>query len=283
MWEFLSSFRVHPSNDPIMGLLGWEAGRGLMGCDDMLKVAPFVALTLFIAVHVTYFLVRPAVRTWEAAPGKLSGDDLAKEVAFGVVGIMIHCYMGPAAFNGVLNSNAYGLSHNALLGHPDAFEGHQEWIDISNANSCVGFVFTGYAFYITVMWCLGWEHGKDKIAHHIVFLSLALLLSGTNTFSELAVYAMSMELSTIPLNVNHITAHIKSARKLHLASGLLFIISFVCVRIFFFGYGLARNIGYFVEDPTKCHLPFPVADCVGCFLWRMASSSVLVEADYSEN
>ena len=262
MWGLLSSFRVHPSNDPVMGLLGWEAGRGLMTVDDMIKISPIVAIVLFITVHLVYFLIRPVVRKWEAAPGKSSGDDLAKEVSFGVVGVMIHSYMGPAALNGVFNSNVYELSHAALLGHPDAFKGNQDWIDISNANSCVGFVFTGYAAYITVMWILRWEHGFDKIAHHIVFLSLALLLSGTNSFSELAVYAISMELSTIPLNINIITSHLKSARKLHLLSGLLFIITFVVVRIFFFGYGLAMNISYFIEDSSKCHLPYPVAATV---------------------
>merc|ERR1711879_105143 len=86
-------------------------------------------------------------------------------------------------------------------------------------------------------------------------------LAGSNAFGRLSSQAMSMEISTVFLNLALLCSWFDS-KMCKLAStvlGLMFVVSFIALRIFFFGYGLLVQWGEFVEAPSLAPLPTPLA------------------------
>eukprot|EP01061_Rhynchopus_euleeides_P008532 TRINITY_DN1765_c2_g1_i1.p1 TRINITY_DN1765_c2_g1~~TRINITY_DN1765_c2_g1_i1.p1 ORF type:complete len:310 (+),score=137.50 TRINITY_DN1765_c2_g1_i1:69-932(+) len=257
---------MDPSVDPVMQLAGWRSDdTQVRGFHSMLTVAPVVMGVLLAGVvffrYASAALMRGAVPK-EGAP---HGDELYKQMAFCLVGIAFHGYLGPAAIYGAFTS--LDCPYEASVGNREALAGSQsEWVGVTNQQAVVGELFTGYAAFITVMWLLGWEEGLDKIVHHVVFLFLAVVLSGNYAFCRLSSFAMAMEMSTVPLNINMMTGWFTSTKTIHLVSGGIFILSFIAFRIFFFGYGLAVAISEFSTNPSAVPLPFPLS-CLVLFLF----------------
>ncbi|KAJ9439622.1 hypothetical protein DIPPA_23236 [Diplonema papillatum] len=224
-------------NDPVMAAMGWKENQGVRGWDYLAYTAPAFCLALFVAVHAVRFLLA-SFSTWRVKPGVgLTPAEAHKQIAFCTVGIVLHLYLGPAAIVGVLRSE--DMPWAVQVGNRDAIAAApQGQRDVLNTQAILGEMFTGYAAYITIMWSLGWEKGFDKLVHHIAFLCLAVLLAGTYSFHVLSSYAISMELSTPFLNLSIVSGWLEGHNRLAMLFGLLFIVTFIGVRIFFFGSGL---------------------------------------------
>ena len=253
---------MDPSFDPVAKLLGWSAdSTDVRSVDTSFTVAGIVAVGLLVSVVLLRYTAGELARKFATKDGAPKGEELAKQAAFCIVGMVFHCYLGPAAINAAVLSE--GCPWEASVGNRAALEGSQkEWMPLVNYQGIMGEIFMGYAFYITIMWVAGWEEGFDKIVHHIVFLFLSLVLAGNFAYPRLAAFAISMEASTIFLDVNMMSGWYPKLKIVHLLFGVLFILSFIALRIFFFGYGMFIALKGFAENPTAAPIPVPLSALV---------------------
>eukprot|EP00755_Sulcionema_specki_P019979 Sspe_Gene.70815::Locus_41850_Transcript_1_1_Confidence_1.000_Length_1180::g.70815::m.70815 len=245
--------------DAVAKLMGYKPGADLRGWGTMQVTVPMVALVLLIAVFTFRVVADVATRTLKLSKTAPPRGEVGKQVAFGVVGILLHSYLGPAALFTAMDM--LPATPGQAAGNRAALSAAPEWYDRHNAAQVNGEIFTGYAVYITIMWLLGWEKGVDKIIHHVVFLFLAVTLAGSNVFARLSSFAMAMELSTPFLNINLISDWFDGRlfRITHLIMGSLFILSFVFLRIGVFGYGLFTTMYHYYMDRSIAPLPEPLA------------------------
>ena len=254
-----------PQHDPVMALAGWKQGStSLRTAQDVLETAPYVTGGLMASAVVVFILCKLLLEGSKSLTAKAPPF---KEMAFCLVGSLFHMYLGPAALFAAWN--AMDMPYAEGAGNREALAASKVWIDTANSMSVLGELFTGYAVYIMIMWVLGWEErGKDKLVHHCVFLFLGLCLSTHFALPKLSVFAISMELSTPFLNLSIIFGWFnkKWCKVMHLVMGVLFIVLFFAVRIFFFGYALFTTLAEFHADPSVVPLPFPLA-CFVLFLY----------------
>eukprot|EP01062_Namystynia_karyoxenos_P063958 TRINITY_DN56807_c0_g1_i1.p1 TRINITY_DN56807_c0_g1~~TRINITY_DN56807_c0_g1_i1.p1 ORF type:complete len:304 (+),score=108.79 TRINITY_DN56807_c0_g1_i1:82-993(+) len=256
------------ADDPGLSLLGYREGMPVRGWDHLPGVAGSVAGILVAAAVLLRFLYIPVFQflPLNEKPSTPSRDDAPKQAAFCTVGIFIHLWLGCTALRAALASE--DMPPDVAAGNRLALSTSDSWRDLYNVHSVCGQFFTGYAIYITIMWLAGWEEGLDKIAHHIVFLFLAVVLAGSGAMGRLSSTAMSMEFSTVFLNSNLIFGWIKHpvAKMLHLGHGVCFVLSFVALRIIFFGRGLMMQWRDFLADGNAAPLPPALtALCIGLF------------------
>lgn len=223
-------------DDPGLKLLGFRRGMDVRGWEGL-----SYSVTVAVILLATAFFLR-AVFSVGCKGAKLTDhketpthEEIPKQAAFCLIGCFIHAWLGRlclyAAFAGE------NMPVLAAAGNMEALNREPAWKDLYNVYSLCGEFFAGYAMYISAMWLLRWEHGIDKLIHHIVFLSLGITLAGSGALGRLSVRAMSMEITTVFLNSAMMAAWFQGPmfKMINLACGGLFIIGFILVRIIFFG------------------------------------------------
>eukprot|EP01063_Lacrimia_lanifica_P011125 TRINITY_DN1790_c0_g3_i1.p1 TRINITY_DN1790_c0_g3~~TRINITY_DN1790_c0_g3_i1.p1 ORF type:complete len:314 (+),score=123.41 TRINITY_DN1790_c0_g3_i1:46-942(+) len=247
------------AKDPVMAFAGWSATEGRAVLEYEIIMKPFVLQVLgamFALCFCSYFVLGALAPGWVLSDKAHSDrSEVVKESALCFAGIVIHSYMGlkAACTAWMMRDMPFALAvanREAVAAAPEAM-GHL------NAAGVLGEIFLAYILYVTVMWTLGWEKGMDKGIHHVVFFFLAMLLAGWSFCHRLAVFAIAMELSTVPLNINLWAGWMKHWKLTHLIFGALFVLCFFFVRIFFYGYGLATTLSGAAEHGVGV---VPVAD-----------------------
>eukprot|EP00756_Hemistasia_phaeocysticola_P016258 Hpha_TRINITY_DN15465_c3_g10::TRINITY_DN15465_c3_g10_i1::g.175200::m.175200 len=223
-------------DDPGLKLLGYRRGmevRGWEGLSYSAAVAGILLTTAFILKFIFSIGCRGAKLTDSShtpAP-----EDVPKQASFCLIGVFIHAWLGRVClYASLAGENMPAL---AAAGNREALAKDADWKDLYNVYSLCGEFFAGYAMYITVMWLLQWEKGVDKIIHHMVFLTLGVTLAGSGALGRLSSRAMAMELTTVFLNSAMMAEWFQggSFKMIKMVCGGLFVLSFIIIRIFFFG------------------------------------------------
>lgn len=115
----------------------------------------------------------------------------------------------------------------------------------------MGALFNGWILFQCMWWILGWEAGIDKLIHHVIFLIPAIVGQYYHIMAELVVFAISMETSTPALAMMLLTRQVEGHERAVAISGGIFSVLFLVIRIFVYGYGLARSWSFWVDPPSS--------------------------------
>lgn len=110
--------------------------------------------------------------------------------------------------------------------------------------------FTGYLLFLNLGLVMRWESDWDNYVHHIGFLVLTLISTHYPIFPELGMFALAMELSTIPLSFMLVLREPKGYEwALERVLGPIFGITFMLTRVVLFGVALFRHFSLYLSDP----------------------------------
>jgi len=237
----------------------------------VLAVLGWTTLFSIYAYGLKFLLMTKKLPMSEAAKGRgTSREEFAKNVASCIVAITTHLYLGPTALmlSFRYQAGGYPAALSAFLQPAPPVEA------LENDRLCcqVGELFTGNILYQVIFWLLRWETGFDTLLHHIGFFVAGYLILDLTVFGKLSAGAMSMEVSSVFLSLHLMFRQIdgKLCALVSEAAAAVFALSFILVRIFWYGF-IVIDFNYnFWMEPFKLtsDMVVPKAYCA-CFVFSL--------------
>ena len=225
---------------------------GLVTQHDTTITITVTALACTVCTMIFHRLVRTS--GWQlnsdAAKFGMTMEVFSKGASCNLACMVMHSGLGPAALYAFLlagdwhDGGRFDLSPKAL-GTPSGVL-TSDPADLSHirlVQHC-GALFTGFSLYQNIMWLCDWDGDRyDPVSlfHHVVLFSCGLILSYNVCLLQLAVAAISMELSSPLLNVMLTFRQVKGKEWLAFAAGPAFVLVFFATRVISFGYQVSRH------------------------------------------
>jgi len=204
------------------------------------SAAIFTVITLTAAWALRHFLPEKLPFSDGAVQRRVTREVYIKECAQYVTCVIMTLVLAPA---GIYYAYLFETSASRELGigDPAGFvgpEGHAiMWINIYKHTAVLGETFAGYMLFLIVFWCLGWEKGLIPLVHHTMFFTIAVYLLSHMVLPKIALLALTMEMSSLPLAVHNFSRQLNGWEITAKWSGAIFAIMFLFFRMLLFGYG----------------------------------------------
>lgn len=213
----------YPMEDTVKACLAWAAAYSIY------------------AVVLRHVFRRLGLRLSDAAKKAGTKEDaFCCEAAQCMVAITSHILLGPLALvlaaRYCLGPGEIGLG-STFDDNPDAWLRRMDRLSLM-----CGEVFAGNMMYQLLFWLLRWETGVDTLMHHIGFLIASVLVLTATAFNQLAMSAISMEVSSPFLSLHVLFRQLDGSRCARISdlAAMAFSVVFVVVRIVFYGWNVAH-------------------------------------------
>jgi len=172
------------------------------------------------------------------------------QAAVAIQSSIVQSILGPIAFYLSYSWSSVASVSETIVLHANISATSCEYY---SQGSFWGSVYAGWAMYQVVQVACGWEKGGWIMwVHHLLFAFLGLAVPYLFVLSELTLFALAMEISTPFLEFLLTFRELEGHQTLTKVASLLFAVTFLFTRIFYFGYGLYRSLMFW-------HAPAPEA------------------------
>lgn len=129
--------------------------------------------------------------------------------------------------------------------------GDVEFLHLQETAALLGSIFAALMASFLFYWFLGWDNDKLQLFHHLAFIGVTVVLARRCSMAFVGITAMAMEGSSPALALMQIFRQLEGElnAKLSTIFTLCFVVSFIFLRVFLFGYGLLATLNMRMTRP----------------------------------